>query len=657
MLLLGALLASAGAAETPDLSHLGLSPSAERMLVDNGFVVVAGEALDFPEAYTGIRERNVPAFITTDTAFYITDLFLDYVFIATVEDYLHYRLQQLSREMVRLSQEQYLYSTDPGIREAARRNVAYFGVGLHLLDSDYYPPEIASSLMTRELALIEDADGVYVSPIMGRVPLDGVAGPGEDYTQYVPRGHLKENDLLQRFYRAYTWYSRMAFAIPEGRVENLTPTRQALLVVEALESEAGDWLELWHRIADPMRFFVSGAGDPTPVDYMATAHEIYGTGFTVDDLADDKRVIEFAMAVAEYAQMHFETHQVRGMRFMSPWQFPDRQWFVRLPPTSAPQTALDVMSLMRSRAARTVLEEKGRFDDTAYQRNYWEIERWFESLTYGDWTRDLYWSWSYAISAMIGGSPKGVPPLMDSYAWNLRALSTGAAAWSIERFPAGRVRGTEPSPSPPPPLDTSMRPYVEPYPDLYQRLRELLENLRDQLWENYLLDDAMFATFNEYCIFLTSLERISRSALAGEDVRPATGKLGSHARTLARFAATTVEESTGTTGAVPSVAFSGVVYRDITTQKILQVGIGGPDIIYVLMETPDGPAVYGGAIFAFYEYQWDDIRSSIGSDDWTALLYPWRLDVITTATTDKWSLLLEGGLPRRPEWVWTFAAE
>ncbi len=638
LLVCPALLVPVAAPAAPDLSALGLSLEAEQDLTVRGFVVVPGEAADFPETYAGITERGIPSYITTDSAIYVTDLFLDRVLLTIVDEYLYERLETLSREMVRLSTDQYMLAADSPVKEAARRNVAYYGVGLSLLDPDYYPADFAISLVTRELEFIQGARRKAPSPIMGDAPLDGIAGPGEDYTYYVPRAHFQGSERLGRFYRAYTWYSRMAFVLPEGRVQDATPTLQALLTVMALESEAGDWLELWYRIEDPMSFYAGGADDPTPVDYMATADEIYGSGFTLEDLADLELLQEFVAAVGEYAPAHFETHQLRGMRFMSPSEYPDRSWFVRLPGKNdvAHRSALDMMALVGSRAGRTVLEERDRFGDPSFNRNFWEIERWFEPLTYGDWTEDLYWSWLYTITALVKGIPKGAPSFTSADQWDTRALSTGAAAWAIQRFPAARARGTG-TYAPPIPVSETQPPYVEPYPDFYMRLRELLENLRDRLWEHYLLDEGRYAEFNEYCIFLTSLERISRQALKTEDLGGAGKGLGNHAATLAQLSAKTVGDAAGSkASAPPSIAFAGIAYRDFSTGTVLEVGIGKPDIIYVIVQEADGPKVYGGAVFSFYENEWAD-----GS----GLLYR------------EWPQLIKDGSVARPRWVRAYMSE
>ncbi|MCK4681179.1 DUF3160 domain-containing protein, partial [bacterium] len=198
---------TAARATGPTVDELGLSAEARRQLSEHGFVVVPGGSGDFPETYAALAERDLPVFVTSDSVLRVTDILIDRVLRTIEEVYLYDRLQQLSREMVRLLDDDYLRSKDAMVKDAARRDLAFFAVGLSLLDADYFPPESVRGLVERELELIEDADRVVISPIMGRTPLDQVVGPGEDYTRYVPTGHYASDERLGRYYRALTWYS------------------------------------------------------------------------------------------------------------------------------------------------------------------------------------------------------------------------------------------------------------------------------------------------------------------------------------------------------------------------------------------------------------------------------------------------------------------
>jgi hypothetical protein len=606
-----------------------LTAEQARLLSERGFVVIEGTAADLATQYESLRAEGVPAFISADSVLYLTGLLLDQT-LAVVEDaYLYDRLLQLSRELVRLSEQQYLSTSDPVVREDARRNIAFFGVGASLLDPNYFPSELGRGLVERELDLIEEARITALSPIMGPTPLDGVLGPGEDYTRYVPVGRYTATERLQRFYRAMTWYGRMAFALPEGRVENYGPTRQALLIVRALSSEAGEWLELWERVHDPTVFYLGGTGDPTVREYMEIADDVFGEGFDVGLLADQELVAEFAERVAEIAPAHFESHELRGMRFLGRRYLPDTKIFWRLSSSAErpiPST-LDLMALLGSRTARDEIEDA--FGNDAYRIGFKEMELELEEMTYGDWTRDLFWSALYAISALYEVPPAGAPPFMRGPAWDAKVLSTGAAAWVGLRYQASCASVSGVLASFDRAWESDRPPLVEPYPNLYARLRELIQNLRDRLWEHYLIDEEIDADLSRYEMFLTSLEHLAASALSRGPAASAGLEGADYRAALRHFSDPALVRLSVEEGPA-SPACSALAYRDITSGRLLEVAVGYPDLIYVRADVGRGPTVYGGAVFSFFEF---DRKSG------------------KELNAERWPSVLRAGAPDRPPWV------
>lgn len=570
-----------------------------------GFVITPGAAPDFASAYAAADSAGYPVFITTDYALALTRAVLEETLIRIEEDGLYDRLVDLSRALVRLSEEQYLGATAPSVREAARRNIAFFAVPLSLLDPDYFPPESARGLVERELALVEQGEGVTLSPIMGSTPLDGIAGPGEDYEAYVPRGRAAGDDRLGRLHRATTWYGRMAFALPEGRVQDYGLTIQALLLARAMESEAGDWLEVWERIYDPLLFYRGGAGDPTIKDYIEIAGDVFGDDSGVDDLANEQRLAAFTELVGKVAPPHFETHELRGVRFLARPTLPDTRYFARLagPADSPLPTALDLAGLLGSAWARSALERRDAFASDLYRRGFEEIRRELETKTYGEWTRDMPTSWLYALEALAKAPPPGAPAFTTAPLWGAKEASTIAAGWALlRRAPVGLAavaRGGAPADTGPAPArDRVPPPLVEPYPLLYARLRELVEHVRDRLWENRLLDDNLSSLLAAHRDFLTSLERLSENALSREarrqDSRGADG--------LSRYAVDLVRGVHPRPG-VPGDAFAAPVFEDIVSGRSLAVAVGRPDAVRVLVRDGDGSVVRGGAVFSYYEFE------------------------------------------------------
>lgn len=593
-----------------------LSAEARRQLDIHGFVVLPGGGDDFPEIYSSLAGTDLGVFISSDSVLRVTDLMIDRVLRTVEEEYLYDRLEQLSREMVRLLERDYLRAVNSTVKEAARRDLAFFAVGLSLLDPDYFPPEIVRGLVERELELIEDANSVVMSPIMGPTPLDRVAGPGEDYSRYAPTGHYASDEELGRYFRALTWYSRMAFALPERPVEDYTLTVQALLIVRALESEAGEWFELWERISYPLEFYYGGAGDPSVAEYMEMADEVFGREFERELAGDDSLLMIFVDHVSEMAPTHVQTHELRGMRFL-PRDFPPATEYFGLLAGSEERplpTSLDIMSLLGSTAARGLLDENDVFDDFVYRRSYEAIERELEDMTYGDWTRDLYWSWLYCLSEIERPNAAGSPDFLSSPDWGRKQISTGGASWAGVRYQAADASLSRPARLVAERADVPVM--VEPYPGLYSRLRELMENLRDRLWEHYLLDDTMDAHITELVEFLELVESASSSAVRGGGSGEAGAQLADYSGILRHFAG---DVRTRKPGELGCVLISDVAYEDLDTGRVLQNAVGTPDIIYVRAGEGDEETVYAGAVHSFFEMELPS-REELERTGWPSVL-------------------------------------
>ncbi|MBD3368309.1 MAG: DUF3160 domain-containing protein [Candidatus Eisenbacteria bacterium] len=599
----------------------GLTEAETAVLESRGYVVVAGDMDDFASAYARITELDLPSFITADSVLWLSDSLFDDVQRTVEEEFLAERLTELSEEMVRLTEEQYLLATDPIVKEAARLNLAYFSVGLSLLDPDFFPSEFVRSLVERELALIEEARATALSPIMGATPLDGVLGPGEDYSAYEPVGHYNASDRMRGFYRALTWYSRMAFALPEGRVEDYTLTRQALLLVRALSGEGGIWYETWEQAHETLEFFHGDSGDPTVGDYLEMAEEVYGEEYELAAVAGETLLMEFVSRVSETAPPHFETHELRGLRFLPRPYYPDITYFDRLCAERREPSTVDIIALLGSHRARQILEDRDAFGSETYRQAYEEIELSVETMSYADWMDDLYWSWLYAVSAVARAPSAAVPPFMAEPGWRSKSLTTSAAAWALtRRVPDGALlmplSGREA-----PGLDVEP-PFIEPVPELYSRLKDLGQHIRDRLWEDYLLDDDLDDRLADYCVLMTSLERISRSVLAGGGMQGAGRGLGDHAGWIRML---TGGAPSGARGAGELPAFTAIPYSPGAEGPDLRVGLGRPDVVYIRVIEGGEPVVYAGAVFSFYELSPNDPPTSRTSD-WTDLILDGRVE-------------------------------
>jgi hypothetical protein len=336
-----------------DLS-LQLKGNQKELLQKNGFVVIPWYGDDIVEPYKDMKELGVPIFVTSDTLLHLYHIQFNEILKRIEEEEFFNKLVDMSQAMLERSTQDYDAFTDSDLKEAARRNVAYFAVGLELLqtptedydeaklkaeieqwnrehpydEKEFKPikkvsftvPNYVKDEVDEELKNIEEHQGFKPSAIFNSSPDCMCLVPCcycEDYSQYVPRGHYTRSETLKRYFKAMMWYGRMAFLLKGGEASECASlegpliteedaklaTIQASLIsaelsgVEAGESSAQ---EIWDRIYSVTSFFVGTADDLTPYEYLSAIEEVFGTEFDASLLASDENLLALK---AELAQM------------------------------------------------------------------------------------------------------------------------------------------------------------------------------------------------------------------------------------------------------------------------------------------------------------------------------------------------------------------
>jgi hypothetical protein len=336
-----------------DLS-LQLKANQKELLQKNGFVVIPWYGDDIVEPYKDMKELGVPIFVTSDTLLHLYHIQFNEILKRIEEEEFFDKLVDMSQAMLERSIQDYDAFTDSDLKEAARRNVAYFAVGLELLQTpteDYDEAKLKAEIeqwnrenpydkkefkpikkvsftvpsyvkdeVNEELKNIEEHQGFKPSAIFNSSPDCMCLAPCcycEDYSQYVPRGHYTRSETLKRYFKSMMWYGRMAFLLKGGEASECASlegpliteedaklaTIQASLIsaelsgVEAGESSAQ---EIWDRIYSVTAFFVGTADDLTPYEYLSAIEEVFGTEFDASLLASDENLLALK---AELAQM------------------------------------------------------------------------------------------------------------------------------------------------------------------------------------------------------------------------------------------------------------------------------------------------------------------------------------------------------------------
>ena len=317
-------------------SEFGLSKQENKLLRTNGFAIMDyWDVDDITSPYEDMKARNVPIFVTSDTLLHLYHIQFDEILKGAEEREFFDALLDMSAAMLKRSEQDYDNyddATDPEMKEAARRNVAYFAVAVKLLQTptegyngtedirkiDFTVPDYVRSEVDCEIANIERREGFAASHIFNTDPNRQCRDECcycEDYSQYVPRGHYTRSEKLKRYFKAMMWYGRMAFLMKGGNATECggieTPlvteedaklaTIQASLIASELpDTSAGTKTvqEHWNRIYSVTSFFVGTADDLTPYEYQSAIAEVFGSDFDATELADDGKLLELKAELA-----------------------------------------------------------------------------------------------------------------------------------------------------------------------------------------------------------------------------------------------------------------------------------------------------------------------------------------------------------------------
>lgn len=663
----------------PDLSNVYvptvLSAEQRARLARDGVVGSPGaQEKEFFTLYEKARYANVPIFITSDSLLHVYHLMFDKTLRTAETEYFYPLLKTLNRALITEVDAQYQQLRGGPWEDAALRTVAFVAVAGKAADPGFPVPAYAAELAEAELALIQAADGIWPSPLFPGLQF------GEDYTQYIPRGHYTLSEDLSAYFKSMMWYGRMTFRLQtQDPAIGEAETRSALLLVRALRNtqvESRPALDVWADLYDPTAFLVGRSDDLTVLDYIPVIDAVYGKNPPLTTLADDAKLREFIAAADALPSPRIlglviavtddETQVTKGLRFMGQRFVPDsyifRQLIYRNVGTLSDRRGLpkglDILAAMGSERAYELLDA---MDETHYANYVSQMEKmraWTGSLTVEDWTETVYNAWLYTFYPLLEKPAPQTPSFMQSTAWQDKQLHTSLGSWAELRHDtilyAKQIYaelGGDWMPTPPDPLPA--RGYVEPVPEFYARLAALAAMTRDGLASRSLLGAQDADSLSRIEELALALKQMAEKELAGI---PLTAEEHERIRyyggELEHLVMASADQPENASGAMPymeeepQVAVIADVATDPDPQGIgipqpvvLEVAVGRVNDLHVVVPLieDDGSIrleVAKGGIFSYYEFPWP-------AED--------RL------TDEKWRALLDdNAAPERPEWISSF---
>jgi len=644
-----------------------LDPVAREKFLKNGFLVMNWYEDEVVTAYRLLSGYGMPIYVTSDSMLHLYHIQFDHLLSDIEENNLFPTLIELTDALLGESEEQYS-SLDGPLKEAARRNVAYFSVAMKLLDESYRPPSYVSEEVSAEIKLIEEHQGFFKSPIFGYE---------EDYSQYVPRGHYTKSETLKRYFKAMMWYGRMAFLIKGGRTipeeEARRLTVQASLIVTAMQvvkEENKSLSDIWSEIYAVTSFFVGFADDLTPYEYIQAIREVFGSEFVPENLSETAMLDELRGKLLEMrAPLIFSgtgncyavelspeeldecLEESMGMRFLGQRFVPDSYVFQRLVapsvglftgegspftlgytplgPTRVFPRGLDFMAVLGSEEALRILHEEGDVDYERYTENLEDLRAEFSGLNESEWGRNLYWAWLYTLKALIEPRGEGYPSYMRTQAWERRQLHAALASWAELRHDT--ILYAKQSYTPllaSAPVTPKGFVYVEPVPEVYSRLSSLVEMTRRGLKEMGFLNQTQEDRLLRLKNVLDMLVEVSKKEL---EMRPLDDEEAAFLEQLPDELEAIVE---GLDERSKSTILVADVHTDQNSRLVLEEGVGNLDLLLVVVPTAEGKLIIAaGPSLSYYEF---------------------KQPMADRLTDEAWRQVLGTKPPNRPEWISCF---
>ena len=649
-----------------------LSSEQVQRLAQDGFVVSPGMEKEFFTVYEKARYDNVPVFVTSDSLLHSYHLLFDKVLRSAEVQYFIPLLRDLNASMLASVEAQYEQLKGGPWEDAARRTVAYVAVGSKLLNSSVQVPAYASDLVDGELALIDAAAGIQPSPIFPGYDY------GEDYTQYIPRGHYTLSEQLKAYFKSMMWYGRMSFRLKPNNVEaGRAETRMALLLVQALRtSQVNDQqaMEAWSALYNPTVFFVGHSDDLMASQYIPIMDQIYGPDANLQAIADDSKLDAFIEAANQLPAPRIlgmvinaqddEEAQTKGLRFMGQRFVPDayifRQLIYRNVGTGDQRRGLpkglDLLAAMGSERAYNLLDQMGETQYANYPQQMQKVQTWIQSLSVNDWTETLYNTWLYTFYPLLDVPGQGYPAFMQSQAWLDKQINTSLGSWAELKHDTilyakqvyAEMGGGPPAPEPVPP-----KGYVEPVPAFYARLSALTQMTLQGLDQRGLLNDVDRSNLQRLDELVSAFQTMAEKELRGEALTQEEYDtirfIGGDLEHFVMAAADTDAEDPFAQQYMEQEPQAAVV-ADVATDPdpdndgapnpvVLEEAVGRINEIHAVVPVvqEDGSIqlqVAEGGVFSYYEFQWP-------ADD--------RL------TDEKWrGMLDESQAPDLPAWTSSF---
>ncbi len=286
---------------------------------------------------------------------------------------------------------------------------------------------------------------------------------------------------------------------------------------------------------------------------------------------------------------------------------------------------LDVMAVLGSQEAERLLDKNyGEFDKyPEYGMMLDSLKQEFASFPATTWAENLYWNWLYCLRPLFAAKGEGYPTFMRTEAWRRKELGTALGSWAELRHDTilyAKQSYTFETSIPVP--GQGLAGYVEPEPEVFARLSALARYMRRSLAERGVLPDEISWRLVQFESLALSLKQIAERELEAQDLNEAdAGVIRNIGKTLEHLVSFPAEETSAEIQSETDeeMAVIADVHTDPNTLSALEVGVGYPLVLYVIVPTASGPVMTVGGMFSYYEFT-HPISDRLTDEAWQEML-------------------------------------
>lgn len=601
----------------------GFTDNQKTAIYQDGFVVLkpSYEALKMHHLYESSLYKQIPTFITVDSALHMYRLYFDNSLKMVESSVLYEKLENISKNMLIESIEAYKDEKLSNMREELKSVAAYFLTADMLLDietSSIDVPEEVISLAQEETNLIDAAEGYSKSPITKK---------DIDYSQFTVRGHYAGNEKLEKYFKAMMWYGLCGFPIfdetkidPELDMENLT----IAMTITCLALEREEIFKDFENIYSTTALYTGMSDDLGLFELRDMIVKVYGADPDLNKFKDSSYNDDLLKAALLLPQPQIKPKYTdstapagRQFRFMGQrYSFDAESLQNLMEPIQRPvPSGLDVVASLGSERAEEILDKyyQPKIKWNKYEYNLNLLRQKQEGFTTDDWQKDLYkgWLWTIKSSAANYEKTDGMPKFMRSEKWTDKNIHTALGSYAelkhdtiLYMKQAVAEMGGGPDLSIP-------YNYVEPNAEVYANLKWLTEYTKEHLRIRNMLNEQSANVLDSIIEMQEVLMNVSVKELTNQEITAEENDMlytyGGRIDSMVQIMNYMMWEKNIDAGN----DYTTALVADIATiapnslypaSNYLEVGNGLPLEIYVVCRTNGKTYLARGALFNYYEF-------------------------------------------------------